>query len=164
MARKTGLMARVADHPRLLAAGAGSAAATLGAMLWRRQQRDHPALPAPKAVGALAAVSIHNASKGAVISAVREAEQPEGYMVGTAVATAIAEAARAGVDLAPAAIGAVEGAVEVAHVVGESPLAAGQRAAAAAVQEAESVSELAAERLRDILGPYLSHGTDQQRA
>jgi len=164
MARKSGLVARVAEHPRLVAAGIGSVAAALGTMVLRRQQRDYPALPAPEAVGALAAVAIHNASKGAVITAVREAEAPEGYVVGEAVANALAEAALAGVDLVPAAIGAVEGAIEVAHLVGESRLAVGQRAATAAVQEAESVSDGAASRLRDVLAPYLGQRTDEPPA
>lgn len=151
------------SHPRLLATGASSLLAAAGAVLARRRMQHRPELPEPGLLGASTAVAIHNATKGAVISAVRAADTADGHLVSETVDGAMREAMRAGVDLAPAAIGAVEGAVEVAHVTGESPLAAGQRAAAAAVLAAESLSEPAAERVRDVLAPYLEQRTDEPR-
>lgn len=156
----TRIVRSIRAHPRLLATGASSLAAAAGAVLARRRMHRGPALPEPGALGAVTAVAIHNAAKGAVISAVRAADAAQGHLVSETVDGAMREAMRAGVDLAPAAIGAVEGAVEVAHVIGESPLAAGQRAAAAAVLAAESLSEPAAERVRDVLAPYLDHRAD----
>jgi len=134
--------------------------ATAGAALARRRPQRGPVLPEPGAVGLTAAVALHNAAKGTVIGAVRAADQPDGRLVSETVDGAMHEAMRAGIDLVPVAIGAVEGAVEVAHVVGESPLAAGQRAATAAVLAAQSLSESAAERVHDALAPYLERSGD----
>ena len=159
----TRIVQNARSHPRLLLAGASSLVAAAGAAIARRRAEHGPALPEPGAYGAAAAVAIHNATKGVVISTVRAADTADGLLVSETVDGAMREAMRAGVDLAPAAIGAVEGAVEVAHVIGESPLAAGQRAAAAAVLAAESLSEPAAERVRDVLAPYLEQRTDEPR-
>lgn len=154
------MLKQARTHPRLLAAGASSLIAAAGAVVARRRLGDGHELPDPAAFGAATAIAIHNATKGAVISAVRAAERADGRLVSDTVDGAMREAMRAGVDLAPAAVGVVEGAVEVAHVIGESPLSAGQRAAAAAVLAAQSLSEPAAERVRDVLAPYLEQRTD----
>lgn len=149
-------------HPRLVIAGAGSVAGAAAAVVraLRRPRRRHEAVPSlasPGVVGAETAVAVHNAAKGEVVRAVRAEQQnsPQGYLVNEAVQAALSEAARSGVDLVPVAIGVVEGAIEVAGLIGESPLAAGQRAAAAALQAAEAVGPHAAERVRSALGPYL---------
>lgn len=148
----------VRKHPRLVAALSSAAAgvgAAVGGVLLSRRGTAPPSLPDAVELASLTAASVHNAAKGAVIAAVREADRPEGFLVGDTAKANVQAALRHGVDVAPAAIGAVEGALEIAHLVGESPLAAGQRAAAAALQEAEAASPDAAERVRTALAPYL---------
>src|SRR5690606_1868069 len=108
----------------------------VGAILVRRRMQKPPPLPDAGGVASLTAVSVHNAAKGSVISSVRQAETPDGSLISESVRRAVAEAASAGVDISAAAIGAVEGAVEVAHVAGEDALAAGRSAAVAAVDAA----------------------------
>ena len=141
-------------HPRVTAAAASSALAAVAAVVARRRGDDGPVLPRPGELGATTAVAVHNAAKGEVIRAVRAADVPLGSMVGDTARDIVSQAIESGVDVAPAAVGAVEGATEIAHLIGESPLSAGQRAAAAALQSAEAHSQAAGERVRDVLAPY----------
>ena len=143
---------------RWLALGVGSAVAGVAASMARRRA-PRSRLPDGVAMASLTATSVQNAAKGTVISAVRASDQPDGYLVSETVREAIREAATAGVDLVPAAVGATLGAIEIAQIIGESPLAAGQRAATAASEEARNVSETAQERVRDALAAYLEHPT-----
>ncbi|MGE3960570.1 MAG: hypothetical protein AB7F65_02675 [Dehalococcoidia bacterium] len=148
------LRQRVRLHPRATAAAAGSALAGIVALVVRQRAGETRTLPRPGEIGATTAIAVHNAAKGEVIRVVRTAETPRGTIVGDAASDVVAQAIESGVDIAPAAVGAVEGALEIAHLVGESPLAAGQRAAAAALQAAEAHSEAAGQRVRDVLAPY----------
>lgn len=152
---------QVRTHPRLALGGASSlAAAAVAAIVGQRHKSSNPTLPAPGVIGAETATAVHNAAKGSVIRAVRVAEVPKGWIIDEAVRDAMQEAVQTGVDLVPVAVGVVEGSVEVAHLVGESPLAAGQRAAAAAVFAAEERLPGAADRIRQALAPYLEQRTE----
>ena len=141
-------------HPRVTVAAASSAFAAVATVVARRRDGHSPVLPRPEEIGATTAVAVHNAAKGEVIRAVRAADVPLGSIVGDTARDIVSQAIESGVDVAPAAVGAVEGALEIAHVVGESPLSAGQRAAAAALQSAEAHSQAAGDRVRDVLAPY----------
>lgn len=148
-----------AGRPRLALAGIGSLGAAAAAIMARRRQQERVRLPDPGPLASVTAVSVHNAAKGTVIAAIREAHRPDGDLLASTAHRAVAEAAEAGADLTAAAIGAVEGAMEVAHLLEGSPATAASRAASATVEGAGSSGALARTRVREALTPYIAQGS-----
>lgn len=143
-------------RPRLIGAGVSAVAATATAVVARRHQGSGTAeLPAPGPLAATTAESVHNAAKGAVISHIRQADHVDNTLVATMVRDALDDAAAAGVDLTAAAIGAVEGTIEVAHLIDGSRDAAAGIAARAVVDAADARGSAAGARVREVVAPYL---------
>lgn len=143
-------------RPQLVGAGLSAAAAAGAAVAARRHRESaEPALPGPGPLAALTADSVHNAAKGAIISQVRQADLVDGALIESITRDAISQAAAAGADLTAAAIGAVEGSLQVSHLVNGSGPAVGVVAAKAAVAAATSEGDAAGARVRDVLAPYL---------
>jgi len=154
---------QVLAHKRLAAAGLGStvaAAAAAGTALIRRRSEGLPTLPDPASHASITAVAVHNAAKGAVIASTRESKAPDVALVLEAVRRVVIEASTAGADIVPAAIGAVEGTVSLAHLVDVSPRRLGEQAAGMALEESARIGVAAAARMQDALSPYLSGRDD----
>lgn len=134
--------------------GIGSLVAGAAAILARRRHEARARLPDPGTLASATAVSVHNAAKGTVIGSIREAHEPDGDLLVSTVRRAVVEAAEAGADLTAAAIGAVEGAMEVAHLLGQSRSAAASQAVAGAVEAARSSGAAAGARVREALTAY----------
>lgn len=149
------IAAAIQDHPRVVAAGAGSVTAAIGATIARRQVSGLPALPSAATVAADAAAAVHNAAKASVIAAVREQDDAELTTALDAVRQAITEAALAGVDVTSAALGAVEGVLAIAEDLGETRVEAGRSAAEAAQFAAGVIGSVAARRVGEALEPIL---------
>ena len=147
------LAATIRDHPR--AAVGSSFAAVVAAAVARRTTSGGPVLPSAPGVAAEAAASVHNASKAAVIMAVREQEEPTLSAALAVVRQAVAEAASSGVDVTAAALGAVEGILAVADDLREPRAEAGRAAAEAAQFAAGVVGSVAARRFGVALAPIL---------
>ncbi|MEX2626977.1 MAG: hypothetical protein WD225_08820 [Ilumatobacteraceae bacterium] len=137
-----------------LGAGVSTLVATVVTALARRRTTG-PTLPEPAGLAGTTASAVHNAAKGSLIAAVREARVANGDLVERAAFDAVVEAARAGADLTAAAIGVVEGADDVAHLLdGERP-GCGARAAKGAVDAADAQGTAAGTRVRTLLAPIL---------
>ena len=150
------LLRSLRRKPRLVGAGLSAVAATATAVVASRQRRDGaPTLPAPGPLAAATAESVHNAAKGAMISSIRQADAPDEALVATMVRDALADAAAAGVDLTAAAIGVVEGTIEVAHLLDGSRDVAAGVAARAVVDAADARGSAAGARVREVVEPYL---------
>lgn len=156
-----GATARVAssvrEHPKLALAGASSAGATVAAALMARRQRAPvvPALPDATVLAMATASSVHNAAKASVIANVREHDEPSRTVALEAVRHAVAEAASSGVDVTSAALGAVDGAIEVAELLHEDRLELARDAAEAARFAGGLVGPVAARRVGGALEPLL---------
>lgn len=137
-----------------LGAGVSTLVATVVAALARRRTTG-PTLPEPAELAGTTAAAVHNAAKGSLIAAVREAQVASGELVERAAFDAVVEAARAGADLTAAAIGAVEGADNVAHLLDGPHPGCGARAARGAIDAADAQGTAAGTRVRTILAPYL---------
>ena len=122
-------------------------------MVARRRQVQALTLPDPAAGTAEAAVSLHNAAKGTVISTVRAADSPDLSLVRQVAREAIADAARSGVDLVPVAIGVTEGAAEIAHLLDRSGEEVAAAAATSAKEAATEFGAVAGSRVRTALAP-----------
>lgn len=129
------------------------AAAVVGVLV-RRERRVTLELPDPGVRAAEAAISVHNAAKATVISAIREADQPDTVLLQNTVREAMREGVWAGADLTAVAAGVVEGAVEVSHLMKEEAETVGSTAALAAMEVADAQGRVAAARIRDMLEPH----------
>jgi hypothetical protein len=133
----------------MVAAAVTTAAGVLVAA--RRRKRDVVELPDPVTRAAETAASVHNAAKAAVIHAVRESDRPtEELVVGTALA-AVEEGLRAGVDIVAPVVGVVEGAADIAHLLGRSRRDLARSVAEAILPEIEERGPVALARVRTIL-------------
>lgn len=92
-------------------------------------------------------MSTHNAAKSTMITAVRAAEAPDLSLVESTVQEAIRDASEAGVDLVPVAIGVVDGAGTVAHLLSRPAREVLHLAASAAVAAGERHGASARARL-----------------
>ncbi|MFP3883053.1 MAG: hypothetical protein ACLFWH_12145 [Actinomycetota bacterium] len=137
-----------------VAAGALAIAVAAVGILIRRERRVTLELPDPGVRAAETAISVHNAAKATVISAVREADQPDTVLLQNTVRDAMREGVWAGADLTAVAAGVVEGAMEVSHLMNEDAEAAGSTAALAAMEVADAQGRVAAARIRDMLEPH----------
>lgn len=129
------------------------AVAAVGVLI-RRKRRVTLELPDPGVRAAETAISVHNAARATVISAIREADQPDSVLLQNTVRDAMREGVWAGADLTAVAAGVVEGAVEVSHLMKEEKETAGSTAALAAMEVADAQGRVAAARIRDMLEPF----------
>lgn len=129
------------------------AAAVVGVLV-RRERRVTLELPDPGVRAAETAISVHNAAKATVISAIREADQPDTVLLQNTVREAMREGVWAGADLTAVAAGVVEAAVEVSHLMKEEAGTVGSTAALAAMEVADAQGRVAAARIRDMLEPH----------
>lgn len=148
----------VRGHGRMIAAGAAGAVAAAAVAVIRRRRHDPLVLPDPGPIAAETAISVHNAAKSTVITTVREADAPDRNLVDGVIRDAVIESSSSGADVLAAAIGAVEGAFEIAHLVGESTRSLVPGAASAAIDAAALQGSTAADRVRDVLGGHLADG------
>lgn len=152
----TKLAQRLRGRPRLIGAGVSAVAAAATAVLARRHQRGaEVTLPRPGELAASTADSVHNAAKGSMISSVRQAHPADEGVIESAGRDAVTDAAGAGADITAAAIGVVEGALEVAHLMDGSRDAAARIAARSAADAAATHGTAAGARVREVLAPYL---------
>lgn len=146
----------VRGRSRVLAAAVAALVAGVTALLVRRVRSERIELPDPGPLAAETAVSVHNAAKGSVIAAVREHDGPDHELVVGTVKEAVRDAAGAGADVTAVALGAVEGAADVAHLVHAHPRELASLAARAAVDAAAAQGETAGARVRDLLAGYVT--------
>lgn len=137
-------------------AAAGAAALVAARRRRARRKGTRPIVfPDAAALAAETATSVRNAAKGAVIAAVREADDADETLVASAVGEAVNDALGAGADVAAVAIGAVEGALDVAHLVKGSTSQVAATAARAALDAATAHGEIAGARVFDLLRAHL---------
>lgn len=150
---RLGRLARTRSSSLLwgLAMGAGAVAA---AALARRHREPAP-FPDAAGLAAETAASVRNAAKGTVIAWVREADDADAGLVELAVKEAVQDALKAGADVTAVAIGAVEGAIDVAHLVDGSTSDVTSIAAHAAVDAATAHGDIAGARVYDLLRSHL---------
>lgn len=141
------------ERKGVAAGGLAVAVAAVGVLV-RRGRRVSLDLGDPGALAAETAISVHNAAKATVISAIREADQPDSVLLQNTVREAMREGVWAGADLTAVAAGVVEGAVEVSHLMKEKAETAGSTAALAAMEVADSQGRVAATRIREMLEPH----------
>lgn len=145
---------RIAGRGRLI--GAAMAASVAAAVaVTSRCRRQSLTLPDPAPLAAEAATSVHNAAKSTVIAAARESEEPDHTLIGEVVHQTVTDATASGADVLAAAIGAVEGAFAIAHLVDNNPHELARTASFAAMEAAALQGATAADRVRDILGDHL---------
>lgn len=151
-----GLCHTVRGRGRLIAAGSVAAVsgAAVAAAVVRRRHRETVELGDPGVLAAETAQSVHNAAKGTVIGAVRSAEQADHGLITATVWEAMQEAFRSGTDVTSVAAGVVEGAAEVAHLVGARPHELASLAARAAVDAAAAQGDVAGQRVHGLLAPH----------
>lgn len=149
------LIRKLNDRLRNPSRVVGGGVMALGAVVvgaWvRRRRPGHLPLPDAGEIASETGLSVSNATKGAVIAAVREADRPDIVLLRNTVNEAMREGAAAGADLAAVAVGAVGGAVEISRLVGEEPLVAASAAGRAAMEVAEAQGTVAAARIHDLL-------------
>lgn len=151
-----GLRHTAHERGRLIAAGSGAAVgvAAVAAAVVRRRHRESVQLGDPRVLAAETAQAVHNAAKGTVIGAVRGAEQADHSLISATVWEAMREASRSGTDVTTVAAGVVEGAAEVAHLVGVKPRELASVAARAAVDAAAAQGDVAGERVHELLAAH----------
>ena len=142
---------------RTIGAGLLAAIAAVVAVL-RRRRRVVLAFPDPGPLAMETAISIHNTAKGAVIAAAREADEPEVALVERVVRAAVLDAASCGADVVAAAVGAVEGASEIAHLTGVDAERLAAAATRVAIEAAAQQGDIASARVDDQLGHLLRLG------
>lgn len=135
-----------------LVTGAGAVAA--GVLV--RRNRERARFPDAASLAAETATSVRNAAKGTVIASVREADNANADLVTLTVKEAVQDALKAGADVTAVAIGAVEGAVDVAHLVDGSTSHVVSIAAQAAVDAATAHGDIAGARVFDLLKAHLT--------
>lgn len=150
----TRLKSTLSEKKGVTAGALVTVAGAVVGVLVRRGKRVTLELPDPGAMAAETAISVHNAAKATVISAIREADQPDTVLLQNTVRDAMREGVWAGADLTAVAAGVVEGAVEVSHLMNEDAEAAGPTAALAAMEVADAQGRVAAARIRDMLEPH----------
>lgn len=154
------LSATVRGHSRLAAAAAAGVLAAVATIVARRRTKEQVDLPDPASVAADTAVSVHNAAKLTVISAVRENDEPDDQVIAVTVREAMLDATRSGADVTAVAMGAVLGAAEVAHVLDLRPREAAAVASRAAVDAASAQGEVAGGRVLELLAPFVGPEPD----
>jgi hypothetical protein len=137
----------------VVAAGALSVAGALAGVAWKTL-RPRGTAETPETIVSFTAASVTNAARKQVLEAVHGLEASVEILdaIGSASISVVRQAADAGADIVPAAVGAVQGAraaatsgpVEVEHAIA----AASEGALAAATQ----LTAAAAERVSDALG------------
>lgn len=142
------------SEKRSVAGGLLAIAIAVAGVLVRRDKRSTLELPDPGALAAETAISVHNAAKATVISAIREADQPDTVLLQNTVRDAMREGVWAGADLTAVAAGVVEGAVEVSHLMEAEAETVASSAALAAMEVADAQGRVAAARIRDMLEPH----------
>lgn len=143
------------SRSRLVYGGLTAAAAVVAGVVAKRRAFTLD-LPEPGPLAAETAESVRNAARGTVITTIREADSPDVHLVETACRAAMADAARSGADVTSVAIGVVEGAVDIAHLVDTSPRDLAARAARASVSAAEAQGTVAGARVADLLSHHLT--------
>ncbi|MDZ7676099.1 MAG: hypothetical protein U5K30_13655 [Acidimicrobiales bacterium] len=146
----------VRGRGRMVGAAVAATAAATAIAVTQRRRHDTLVLPDPGPMAAETAISVHNAAKSSVIAMIREADAPDRNLVDGAIRDAVIESSGSGADVLAAAIGAVEGSFEIAHLVGEKPHELVPSSAAAAVDAAALQGPTAANRVRDVLGDHLA--------
>lgn len=150
MAGPTGTLRRLGEfvrgHSRLVGAGGAAVVAGIAAVVTGRGRSERLALPDPAVLATEAAVSVHNAAKGAVIAATRESDAPDEQLVMDAVRDAVLGGGESGADVTAAVIGAVEGAADVAHHLCRRSHELGAAAAAVAAETARLQGKVAGDR------------------
>lgn len=150
--------AHESPHNRLRLLAAGSAAigiAVLGTLV-RRRRRPSLDFGDPAALAAETARSVHNAAKGTVITAIRGAAHSDQDLVASTVRAAMRDAARSGADITAVAAGVVEGAADIAHLLGVEPNELASVAAHSAWDAAGTQGEVAADRVWQLLSRQLT--------
>lgn len=142
------------ERSRMVAGGGMALGAMVVGALVQRRRGERLVLPDPGEIATETALSVSNAAKGMVITAVREADHPDVVLVQNTVSEAMREGVAAGADLAAVAVGAVSGAVEMAHHVDSAPLDVAAAAGRAAMQVAEAQGRVAARRIHDLLAAH----------
>lgn len=135
-----------------IVSGAGAVAAALLA----RRRLEQSRFPDPAGLAAETATSVRNAAKGTVIASVRETDNADAALVASAVREAVDDALKAGADVTAVAIGAVEGALDVAYLVDGSKSTVVSAAANAAVDAATAHGDIAGARVFDLLRAHLN--------
>lgn len=143
---------RLRGRTRLIGLGAAAGVAALvAAVSARRGSGDVVTLPDPATDAIEHAVSLHNAAKGTIISAVRAADAPDSALVVEIARQAVTDAAEAGVDLVPVAIGVADGAIAIAHLLDVPGRELAVSVATAAVDVATDLGLTAGTRVRESL-------------
>lgn len=145
----------IKGRARLLAVGSAAVGSAVVATVVRRRRHVRLDLPEAGALAAETARSVHNAAKATLISAVRSAENPDEDLVARTVQDAVHEAARAGTDVTSVAVGVVEGAASVAHLLGVGGRHLAAVAARSAVDAAGAHGEIAAQRVQGLFTPHV---------
>lgn len=144
------LAAKLRGRAHLIGVGAAAGvAAGLAAVSARREKSDIVTFPDPATDAIDNAVSLHNAAKGTIIAAVRAADAPDSELVVEVARRAVTDAAEAGVDLVPVAIGVADGAVSIAHLLDVPERQLAVIVAGAAVNVATDIGVTAGSRVRE---------------
>lgn len=149
------LVDALGSRSRVVYGGVAAAAAVVVGVVVRRRAFSLD-LPDPGPLAAETAESVRNAARGTVITAIREADAPDVRQVETTSREAIADAAQSGADITSVAIGLVEGAADIAHLVNSSPRDLTPLIARAVVSAAEAQGAVAGARVADLLSHHLT--------
>lgn len=149
------LIEALGNRSRLVYGGVVAAAAVVVGVVARRRAFSLD-LPEPGPLAAETAESVRNAARGTVITTIREADSPDVQLVEDTSREAVADAARSGADVTSVAIGVVQGAAEIAHLVDSSPRDLTPVIARAVVSAAEAQGAVAGARVADLLSDHLT--------
>lgn len=149
------LVDALGSRSRLVYGGLAAAAAVVVGVVARRRAFSLD-LPDPGPLAAETAESVRNAARGTVITTIREADSPDVRLVESTGREAVADAARSGADVTSVAIGVVEGAVDIAHLVDSTPRDLTPLIARAVVSAAEAQGPVAGARVADLLSDHLT--------
>lgn len=147
-------------HPRGIGATLSAMGATIAVgSLIRHRRAGQVRFPDPGELAAETATSVHNAVKSAVISFVREREHVALEELLEAARHAMRDALRTGVDVTAVAIGVVEGANSVSHLLPADHSEVLVAAAELVADVAASRGDVAEDRVRDLLRQSLPEST-----
>lgn len=135
-----------------LGAGAVSIAAALAGIAWKTL-RPKGSAETPETIVSFTAASVTNAARKQVLEAADGLEEPAEILtaVNSAAISVVRQAAEAGADIVPAAVGAVQGARSVAAAGAVKPGDAIAAATEGALAAATQLTAAAAERVSDAL-------------
>jgi hypothetical protein len=149
------LVDALGQRSRLVYGGLAAATAVVMGVVARRRAFSLD-LPDPGELAAETAESVRNAARGTVITTIREADSPDIQLVKDTGRGAVADAARSGADITSVAIGVVEGAAEIAHLVDTTPRELVPVIARTVVSAAEAQGVVAGARVADLLSHHLT--------